>query len=136
MVDVRAADRGSRKLHPARTWTSTSVAVVAYDPALIGGGNMGAALLGGLLHGGVVAPEQVVVVESYPDRRDVLARMLTGLVFADSVPACTSAALCVKPPDIAGVAAEAAAAGANRLLSIAAGVTIATIERAAGKGVA
>jgi pyrroline-5-carboxylate reductase len=109
---------------------------VAYDLAVIGGGNMGAALLGGLLHGGVIAPGQVVVVESYPDRRDALATMFTGVAISDSVPPCTSAVLCVKPPDIAGVAAEAAAAGATRVLSIAAGVTIAAIERAAGDGVA
>jgi pyrroline-5-carboxylate reductase len=108
---------------------------VAYDLAVIGGGNMGAALLGGLLHGGVIAPDQVVVVESYPERGEALATMFAGVAIADSVPPCTSAVLCVKPPDIAGVAAAAAAAGATRMLSIAAGVTIAAIERAAGDGV-
>jgi len=109
---------------------------VAYDLAVIGGGNMGAALLGGLLHGGVIAPDQVVIVESYPERRDALQSMFPGVAISDRVPPCTSAVLCVKPPDIAGVATEAAAAGATRVLSIAAGVTIAAIERAAGDGVA
>ena len=109
---------------------------MAYDLAVIGGGNMGAALLGGLLQGAVITPDQVVVVEAYAERRDALSAMFSGVAVADSVPPCSSAVLCVKPPDIAGVATEAAAAGAERLLSIAAGVTIAAIEQAAGDGVA
>jgi len=109
---------------------------VAYDLAVIGGGNMGAALLGGLLQSAVVEPDQVVVVEVYPERREQLAAMFPGVALAESVPACTSAVLSVKPPDVAGVAAEVAAAGATRVLSIAAGVTIAAIERAVGDGVA
>jgi pyrroline-5-carboxylate reductase len=109
---------------------------VAYELALIGGGNMGAALLGGLMQGAVVAPEQVVVVELYAERRDALAEMFPGVAVVDGVPQCTAAVLSVKPPDIVGVAAEAAAAGATRVLSIAAGVTISAIESAAGEGVA
>jgi pyrroline-5-carboxylate reductase len=109
---------------------------VAYDLAVIGGGNMGAALLGGLLHGGVVAPEQVVVVERYRERREQLTEMFPGVALAETVPECTSAVLSVKPPEVVGVAAEAAAAGAARVLSIAAGVTISAIEWAVGDGVA
>ena len=92
---------------------------MAYDLAVIGGGNMGAALLGGLLQGGVVSAEQVVVVEVYPERRDALTAMFPGVAIAESVRTCTSAVLAVKPPDIVAVAAEAAAAGATRVLSIA-----------------
>jgi pyrroline-5-carboxylate reductase len=109
---------------------------MAYDLAVIGGGNMGAALLGGLLEGGVVAPEQVVVVELYAERRETLTAMFPGVAIAETVPPCTSAVLSVKPPEIVAVAAEAAAAGATRVLSIAAGVTIAAIEWAVGNGVA
>ena len=136
MGGVRAADRGSRKLHPARTACYTSVGRVAYDLAVIGGGNMGAALLGGLLQSGVVAPEQVVVVEPSAERRNVLATMFPDVALSERVSACASAVLSVKPPDIVTVAGEAAAAGATRLLSIAAGVTIAAIEAAVGDGVA
>jgi pyrroline-5-carboxylate reductase len=109
---------------------------MAYDLAVIGGGNMGAALLGGLLHGGVFSAEQVVVVELYPERRDALAVMFPGVALAETVPPCASAVLSVKPPDVVRVAAEAAAAGATRVLSIAAGVTITAIEWAVGDGVA
>ena len=107
-----------------------------FELAVIGGGNMGAALLGGLLHAGAVAPDEVAVVEVYPSRRDQLASEFPGVVVTDAIPACRSAVLAVKPPDIAGVAAAAAAAGATRLLSVAAGVTIATIQAAAGASVA
>src|SRR5262245_2977217 len=97
---------------------------------------MGAALLGGLLKGGVVAPDQVVIVELYAERRDQLREMFPGVSVSDAVPPCTSAVLSVKPPDVVAVAAEAAAAGATRVLSIAAGVTITAIEWAVGDGVA
>lgn len=107
-----------------------------FDLAVVGGGNMGAALLGGLLHSGVVAADEVAVVEVYAARRDQLASEFPGVVVTDAIPACRSAVLAVKPPDIAGVAAAAARAGARRLLSIAAGVTIATIQEAAGDAVA
>ena len=97
---------------------------------------MGAALLGGLLQGSVIEPAQVVVVESQAQRRGQLHDLFPGVTVVDCVPECTSAVLAVKPPDIVTVAAEAAAAGATRVLSIAAGVTIAAIEWAVGDGVA
>ncbi len=109
---------------------------MAYELALIGGGNMGAALLGGLLHGSVIEPGEVVVVESQEPRRAQLGELFPGVAVVDSVPECASAVLAVKPPDIVAVAAEAAAAGARRVLSIAAGVTITSIEWAVGEGVA
>jgi pyrroline-5-carboxylate reductase len=108
---------------------------MSYDLAVIGGGNMGAALLGGLLAGAVIRAEQVVLVELYPERREQLTEMFPGVAVTDRVVPCRSAVLAVKPPDIVAVAAEAAAAGAERVLSIAAGVTIAAIEWAVGDGV-
>ena len=76
------------------------------------------------------------MVEPYAERRETLAAMFPGVALAEGVPACTSAVLSVKPHDIVAVAAEAAAAGARRVLSIAAGVTISTIEAAVGDDVA
>ena len=49
---------------------------------------------------------------------------------------CRSAILAVKPPDAAAAAAAARDAGATRLLSIAAGVRIETLQSAVGSGVA
>lgn len=102
----------------------------AYDLAVIGGGNMGAALLGGILAAGTAAVDQVVVVEPVAERRTELVAMFPGIAVAAAVPGCRNAIVAVKPNDVAAVAAAAVAAGARRLLSIAAGVTITTIETA------
>jgi pyrroline-5-carboxylate reductase len=106
------------------------------DVVVIGGGNMGAALLGGLVDSGVMSPECLGVVELIESRREVLHDLFPGVTVTHAVPACASAVLAVKPGDIPAAAASAAAAGATRLLSIAAGVRIATIEEAAGDSVA
>ncbi len=109
---------------------------MTFDLVIVGGGNMGAALLGGMLRSGAVTTDEVAVVEVFPARRDVLVSEYPEVVVADTIPACTSAVLAVKPPDIAAVAAAAAAAGAARVLSIAAGVTIETVQAAVGDAVA
>lgn len=109
---------------------------MTFELVVIGGGNMGAALLGGLLASGSVAPRDVAVVEPSVARREELARQFPGVELFDAVPTCTSAVLAVKPPDIAHVAAAAASAGAVRVLSIAAGVTTDAICAAVGDGVA
>lgn len=96
---------------------------------MIGGGNMGAALLGGLRAAGVAAGD-LAVVELSPERRDWLAAEFPGVRISPEVIACRAAVLAVKPPQIAAVAAEAVKAGAERLLSIAAGISTDTIEAA------
>lgn len=115
---------------------AATVGAMPGELAVIGGGNMGAALLDGLLRGGVVAPEEVVVVETLAGRRAELAERFPGTTVSETVPSCRAAVLAVKPPDVPAVASAAARAGAGRLLSIAAGVTTATIAEAAGEGVA
>lgn len=109
---------------------------MTFELAVIGGGNMGAALLDGLLASDAVAAEQVIVVEPSAQRRVELAERFPGVTVAHQVDRCASAVLAVKPPDIPTVAAQAAAAGATRVLSVAAGVTTATIAAAVGDGVA
>jgi pyrroline-5-carboxylate reductase len=106
------------------------------DLVMIGGGNMGAALLGGMVNSGKFSPEQLAVVELREERRTELAVLLPGITVTESIPPCRSAVLAVKPQGVAGAAAAAVAAGATRLLSIAAGVGIATIEAAVGPNVA
>lgn len=99
---------------------------MAYELAIIGGGNMGAALLGGLLTGaGGAALDvgEVVVVEPNEHRRTVLAEEYAGLAVAPEPVSCRSAVIAVKPQYVTDVVAGAVAAGARRLLSIAAGVT-------------
>ncbi len=99
------------------------------DLALIGGGNMGAALLGGLLAAGMPA-NTLAVVESSRDRRVWLEQEFPGVAVSEEIPACRSAVLAVKPPQIVEVALAAAEAGAQRVLSIAAGIATSTIDAA------
>ena len=104
---------------------------MAHELVVIGGGNMGAALLAGMIASGAFPPNSLAVVEPSPTRRDELNEQFPGVtVSADPVPA-ESAVLAVKPPDVATVAAAAVRAGARRLLSIAAGVDTSTIDAAA-----
>ncbi len=113
----------------------------ASDPAsvevlLIGGGNMGSALLEGMIGSGEFAAAELGVVELVEARRAELTAMFPGvIVSADAVP-CRSAILAVKPPDAVAAAAAARDAGATRVLSIAAGVRIDTLQAAVGAAVA
>ena len=97
---------------------------------------MGAALVGGLLSSGVVAPTGVVIVEVSADRREQLNASFPDVRVSESIPPCTDALIAVKPPDVEAACAAAVTAGARRVLSIAAGITIARLERASGPGVA
>ena len=108
---------------------------VQVDLAIIGGGNMGAALLGGLLDSGVFDASALAVVEVVAARREQLSSLFPTVGVVDTVPRCAGAVLAVKPIDTPAAAAAAAAAGAARVLSIAAGVRVASIEAAVGPGV-
>jgi pyrroline-5-carboxylate reductase len=105
------------------------------DTAIIGGGNMGAALLGGMLTAGA-DPSGLAVVEALPARRVELMDMFAGVAVLDAVPPCRSAVIAVKPYDVAAACREVVTAGASRVLSIAAGVRLATLQDACGPGVA
>lgn len=103
---------------------------------LIGGGNMGSALLEGMIGSGEFAAADLGVVEVVEARRAELAAMFPGVtVSADLVP-CRSAIIAVKPKDVTAAATGARDAGATRVLSIAAGVRIDTLQFAVGPDVA
>ena len=105
-------------------------AVDTFELAVIGGGNMGAALVGGLIRAGAVTGSSLVICEAMPGRRAELAEMFPGVAVVDELRQCRGAVLAVKPGDIVAAASLAARAGARRLLSIAAGVPTVTIEEA------
>lgn len=104
--------------------------------AVIGGGNMGAALAGGLLASKWIAPTDLAIVEVIAPLREQLAERFPGVTVAEAVPTCVAAVIAVKPPDAAAAARAAVAAGATRIVSIAAGIPIAALEAATGPGVA
>lgn len=103
--------------------------------AVVGGGNMGAALVGGMLGAGRPVAH-LVVVEVVEARRQELAAQFPGLAVSPQVQPCGAAIIAVKPYDVPTACHDAVAAGARRVLSIAAGVTLSTLEAACGPGVA
>ena len=104
--------------------------------ALLGGGRMGEALLGGLIAAGW-DPSGLAVAEPDADRRQSLAAAFgAARIVADPAEACAGAevvVVAVKPQHVAEALAQAGPAlGASTLvLSIAAGVTVAALEAAA-----
>jgi pyrroline-5-carboxylate reductase len=101
--------------------------------AIFGGGNMGAALLGGLLAAKWAKPTELVIVEVSDARRKELAERFPGVqVAAGLVRPAEAALLAVKPSEITTVCRACTAAGVVRVISVAAGVTTATIEAALG----
>jgi pyrroline-5-carboxylate reductase len=99
---------------------------------VMGGGRMGMAMVAGLIAGGRRA-EEFAVVEVVAARRDEIAAAHPGLTVTDEAVAARGAVIAVKPPDVPAAVAAAAAAGVERLLSVAAGVSTRAIEDAAGR---
>lgn len=99
---------------------------------LVGGGKMGEALLGGLLASGWASAADVMVVEPDPRRAELVrstygVEVSSGLTFDRA----EGALIAVKPQMVAGVCAELSGR-VDRVLSIAAGITISSMEEALG----
>jgi pyrroline-5-carboxylate reductase len=101
---------------------------------VVGGGKMGEALVGGLISTGWAPPERLVIVEQEAARRKELTsrhRDVTVVGSVAEVPQSVDlegAVIAVKPGDVEAVCRAIAAGPVNRVLSIAAGVTIASLE--------
>ena len=96
---------------------------------------MGEALLGGLLGGGW-APADLAVVEVDAGRRAALGTRFPGVTVTSELVAAEAAVIAVKPPDVPAVCRSLAGLGVARVLSIAAGVTLATLQANLGSAVA
>jgi pyrroline-5-carboxylate reductase len=109
--------------------------------AFIGGGNMGGALIRGLIARGLPA-QKISVGEAHQARRIELANELGVFVTADNREAAQGAdvvVLAVKPQDMAGTVQPLADVFARRpplVVSIAAGIRVSDIEGWCGPGVA
>jgi len=114
--------------------------MTATDPiAILGGGKIGEALLSGLLRGERTAAD-IVVSEKHQERAGYLVDTF-GVQVVDVAAAVAHAStliLAVKPQDIDTLLAEVAMTIGSRhlVVSVAAGVTTAHIERALPEGVA
>jgi pyrroline-5-carboxylate reductase len=97
---------------------------------------MGEALLGGLLGAGWAPADDLAVIEKVAARREALQASFPGVTVADAPIAADGAVVAVKPADVPAACAPLAELGVTRVLSIAAGVTTATIEAATGARIA
>lgn len=107
---------------------------------LIGGGNMGEALIRGLLQSGRFEADQIMVSDISQDRLDYLQSTYQLPTFVDNGKVAGNSdviILAVKPQQMGDVLADISA-GVKHLplvISVAAGVTIATIEQGLGTSV-
>lgn len=100
----------------------------------IGGGNMAAAILGGLIRKAVCAPDQILVSDVSDERREMLQREFGVRTTADNLEVVQESAgvvLAVKPQVLPALAGEIASAFPNNkpLVSILAGVTVRVLKR-------
>jgi len=105
----------------------------------IGAGNMGEALIRGLLAGRTVVPSQIIAADVRAERRDFLLKTLGVRAIDDNLSAVKVAdivVLAVKPQQVGEVLAglKSAMSKEKLVISIAAGVTTARIERELGAG--
>lgn len=100
----------------------------------IGGGQMGTALLGGILGAEALDPSDIHVCELSEGRRGQLLSMFPGISTSAQPVASESTVLCVKPQHVEGALRTANGAGCGRVLSIVAGVTLRTLEALVAPG--
>ena len=90
---------------------------------------MGEALVGGLLRAGGYSLDSLRVVEPVAERRKELEATFPGIEVSDAPDAADGNVIAVKPGDVPAACRAAADAGTDRVLSIAAGITLATLEQ-------
>jgi len=104
----------------------------------IGAGNMAEALLQGILSAGLWRPEDICLTDVRPERLAELRARFGVKTSTDNIRAVRSAAvifLCVKPQQIQDILASLKGEGGGALwVSIAAGVTLGTLEHLLGEG--
>ncbi len=97
---------------------------------VVGGGKMGEALVTGVLGSKWARANQVAIVEALPSRRADLERLFPGVAVRSDVPkSADGVILAVKPGDVPEACGAIAASRPKRVLSIAAGVTLASLEK-------
>jgi pyrroline-5-carboxylate reductase len=94
---------------------------------IVGGGNMGEAILKGLLASGA-SPASLAVAEKFAPRREQLEAAYDGVAISAELPAAADVVLAVKPADAEDTVAAVAGTGAERVLSVMAGLTTGALE--------
>tara|TARA_B100001778_G_scaffold435_1_gene351 strand:+ start:2671 stop:3462 length:792 start_codon:yes stop_codon:yes gene_type:complete len=96
--------------------------------SIIGGGKMGEALLAGLLSADWASPENISVVEPDEIRREELQGKFKGVECSETLASSDNFLLAVKPQLVLNVCEELNTYNPRRVISIAAGVSIQSIE--------
>ncbi|MGI9605335.1 MAG: pyrroline-5-carboxylate reductase [Acidimicrobiales bacterium] len=95
---------------------------------IVGGGKMGEALLGGVLATSWAEVTDLTVVEPSTERRAELSAQNPELLVREDPVEGVDAIIAVKPQHVEGVVRSLGENGVGRILSIAAGVTLAAME--------
>ena len=95
---------------------------------IIGGGNMGEALLRGLIADGWATVDDLHVVEPLTERCDYLSDAVPGLSCSNTGQTGVDAVLAVKPDVVIEACSLLSELGTLRVLSIAAGVRLEALE--------
>lgn len=98
----------------------------------IGGGNIAKALLKGLLNAGWAEPADMAVVVRRPESKAELAENFPGVEILDAPLHGVDVVLAVKPADVAVALDGLADRNIERLISVAAGISSATLEAGLG----
>jgi len=121
---------------------SSATALAGRRIALLGAGTMGRAIAGGMARAGMFPAARLHVVDHAGTAAASLAADIDGAAVADAADACADAdvvLVCVKPKDVRPLLEQLVSRGAldhaPLVISIAAGVAIATIEGLVGADV-
>lgn len=95
---------------------------------ILGGGRMGAALVGGLVRAGWTAKDEVVVVEPRPEARAALEERYASIQVVGALEPADGVVIAVKPADLEAACRALPRQGYARVLSIAAGAPLAALE--------
>ena len=101
---------------------------VALRLQFIGCGKMGEALLAGLVASGWADFAEFAVAERLPARREELSELYPEVLVGEQPQPLADAVLAVKPNDVPAALAAMKSQGVSRVLSVAAGVTLSTLE--------
>ena len=102
---------------------------------IIGGGNMGEALLRGLLNNNWASKDELHVVEPVSERRDYLAATISGVSISEEPLSELDSLIAVKPDKVPEVLGVLSKLNPDRVLSIAAGVRVSSMEKILGENV-
>ena len=112
---------------------------MSYELAIIGAGNMAEAIVRGVIARNVLRPDQIIAADVAPQRRELFEKQLHVRAVAENIDAARDAAtilLSVKPQHMAAALAGLGTVlgEQNLIVSIAAGVGTAFIEKHLGEG--